>query len=86
MIDKLYIPYLELRTYFLDSFYFFMGSILFLIFLFLLVPTILMGATLPLMVKILQNDKDKIGISIGYIFSANTLGGVFGSFASGFIF
>ncbi|MEE8403146.1 MAG: fused MFS/spermidine synthase, partial [Candidatus Hydrothermarchaeaceae archaeon] len=51
----------------------------------LLVPTTLMGATLPLVSKILVSEREKIGAQMGLLYSANTLGGVVGSFSAGFI-
>jgi spermidine synthase len=83
--DKLDIPFLTLHSYFPESFYLFMGSLILLVFLLLLIPTMFMGATIPVMGKILTKDVSKIGTSIGDIFSINTLGGVFGAFTAGFI-
>ena len=54
-----------------------------LVFLVLLIPTTLMGATFPIIVKFYT--KEKIGKSIGEIYSANTLGAIIGSFSAGFI-
>jgi len=55
-------------------------------FLVMLVPTILMGATFPLVTRIYANSLNKLGESIGNIYSINTLGGIFGSFFAGFVF
>jgi len=57
-----------------------------LAFLVMLVPTILMGATFPLVTRIYTNSLNKLGKSIGNIYSVNTLGSIFGSFFAGFVF
>lgn len=67
------------------SFYLFMLSIFLVSFLFMLLPTTLMGATLPVISKIYANNIDSVGRDIGTIFSSNTFGAIFGSFAAGFI-
>ncbi len=56
--------------------------------LILLVPTFLMGISLPLIVRAyVQNDQqEKFGKNIGKIYSINTAGGILGSFISGFLF
>ena len=48
-----------------------------------LVPTLLMGATFPLVSKVVTSLKRK-GRSIGNIYSANTVGAILGSFMAGF--
>ena len=56
--------------------------------LLLLVPTALMGATLPLLSRHLvarAADYGRIGIRIGELYAANTLGAVAGTFVSGFV-
>lgn len=84
-IDRIDIPlYLFYRIS--DSFYLFMALLFCLSFLFMLIPTILMGATLPVVSRIYVDEKERIGTSIGEVFSFNTIGGVFGSFSAGFIF
>ncbi len=54
-------------------------------FLILLVPNALLGATVPLAGKIHTRDLAGLGRGIGDVYSANVLGGVIGSFATGFI-
>src|SRR3989338_3551209 len=49
----------------------------------LLVPTTLMGATLPVVAKFYT--KEKIGRGIGEVYAANNLGAIIGSFAAVFI-
>jgi spermidine synthase len=51
----------------------------------MIAPTLLLGALFPLVVKIISSDKQTTGRSVGDAYSANTLGSIVGSFASGFI-
>ncbi len=67
------------------SFYLFMASVFFLSFLLMLVPATLMGATLPVISRIYADKKDSVGRDIGSVYSFNTFGAIFGSFAAGFI-
>jgi spermidine synthase len=55
-------------------------------FLVMLVPTIFMGATFPLVTRIYANNLSQLGKSIGNVYSVNTLGSIFGSFFAGFVF
>ncbi len=49
-------------------------------FLLLLIPTICMGATLPLLVSHLLKHQPKIGKTVGYLYFVNTLGAGMGCF------
>jgi spermidine synthase len=51
----------------------------------MLVPTVLMGMTVPLVVKICARSLDRLGTTLGQVYSVNTLGGVVGSVAAGFV-
>jgi spermidine synthase len=53
-------------------------------FLALLIPTICMGGTLPVLVKFFVTDFGARGDTIGRIYALNTLGAVLGSFVSGY--
>lgn len=54
-------------------------------FISLFLPTFLFGATFPIVCKIYGWQIEKIGSKIGNIYSVNTIGGIFGSFISGFV-
>lgn len=54
-------------------------------FLLLLLPTFLMGLTLPLLTGYFNQFIDNIGQSIGTLYFYNTLGAAMGSLATGFI-
>jgi spermidine synthase len=49
-------------------------------------PTFLMGAAFPVAGKILVADLSKMSASLGWLYFYNTIGGVLGSFLTGFIF
>lgn len=54
-------------------------------FIILIFPTLLMGATFPLLVTHVANYYQNIGQSVGNLYFANTLGGAVGVFLSGFV-
>lgn len=54
-------------------------------FLLLLVPTTLMGATLPMLVAFLVRRSATVGVSIGGLYFVNTLGAATGAAATGFL-
>ncbi|MFC2017457.1 fused MFS/spermidine synthase, partial [Chloroflexota bacterium] len=57
-----------------------------LCFLVLLVPSFLMGGTLPVISKFLVRKFEGLGWSVGSLYGINTLGGVVGAFGAGFFF
>ncbi|MBI4714791.1 MAG: fused MFS/spermidine synthase [Nitrospirae bacterium] len=54
-------------------------------FLILLPPTILFGATFPLVGRLYPRAVEKVGGDIGNIYAVNTVGGIFGSTLAGFV-
>lgn len=54
-------------------------------FLILLLPTLLMGATFPILVKQVNEHKQNVGLSVGFLYTANTLGAAAGAYFAGFI-
>lgn len=56
-----------------------------LLFAFMIVPTLFLGATFPLVGKIVTRSVSKIGKSIGIAYTVNTIGAVSGSFCAGFV-
>lgn len=54
-----------------------------LAFLVLLVPTLLMGATLPVLAKLVTEELGALGERVGQLYSANTSGAVVGAVAAG---
>ena len=51
----------------------------------LLVPTVLMGGTLPVMSRFWVRERARIGAGVGVLYGANTLGGVLGTITAGFV-
>jgi spermidine synthase len=51
----------------------------------MLLPTVLMGMTVPLVVKIYARSLDRLGTALGQVYSVNTIGGVVGSVVAGFV-
>ncbi len=51
----------------------------------MLVPTILMGMTFPLVSKLYTRNIDRVGTALGNVYSVNTIGGVLGSLMAGFV-
>jgi len=56
-----------------------------LVFLFLIIPTTLMGASLPVLIQIFVSSAEKLGRQISLLYGINTLGAVAGAFLSGFV-
>lgn len=54
-------------------------------FLVMLLPTMFMGTTFPLVSKIYARSRESLGRSIGNVYSVNTLGSILGSFLAGFV-
>lgn len=53
--------------------------------LIMIVPTIFMGATLPILIKHFTARGDEVGRRVGLIYGINTFGAMFGAFLAGFI-
>lgn len=56
-----------------------------ILFAFMILPTLCLGATFPLVGKIYTQSISKVGRSIGLAYSINTIGAVLGSFCAGFL-
>ncbi|MBC8288153.1 MAG: fused MFS/spermidine synthase [Nitrospinae bacterium] len=51
----------------------------------MLVPTLLLGMCFPLLIKVVSGGHQNVGKATGQIYSANTLGAIFGSLSAGFL-
>ncbi len=80
-LDELYLKIFFMEGS-LEGMFFLFFLIIFALFL---IPTTLMGATMPLMIKLYSRDPRRIGGDIGAMFSSNTLGGMLGAFIAGFV-
>ena len=56
-----------------------------ILFLIMLLPTLCLGATFPLVGKLYTRSVSTIGKSIGFAYAVNTLGAVSGAFCAGFV-
>jgi spermidine synthase len=72
-------------TTFDPSFTTFLGIKFVISFLLLIPLTALMGGTLPLATRYITKRYEQIGTSIGTLYGINTIGGVVGTFAAGFL-
>ncbi len=54
-------------------------------FVLLVLPTILMGATLPVLSKLLVDREEVLGLNVGRLYAINTFGAVAGTFCAGFL-
>ncbi len=73
------------NKYYLEAPVFF-GILRFLLsFGILVVPTVLMGASLPVLSKYYARKKETFGWEVGRLFSVNTFGAMVGSFSAGFL-
>ncbi|NIM02008.1 MAG: hypothetical protein GTN89_14600 [Acidobacteria bacterium] len=52
----------------------------------LLPPTVMMGATLPVLARQVADDPERIGGKVGTLYAINTFGAVTGTFLAGFVF
>lgn len=49
------------------------------------IPTILMGATLPILIRFAQSQNESLGKSVSLLYATNTIGGVLGVLISAFV-
>jgi spermidine synthase len=56
-----------------------------LAFIFLMIPTMLMGGTLPVLSKVFVKKMQSMGWNVGKLYSVNNLGALIGCFLAGFI-
>lgn len=52
----------------------------------MIVPTAMMGATLPLLSRALTRAREDLSSSVGWLYTTNTAGAVLGCFCTGFVF
>lgn len=84
LLNELDTLYLTLYHIF-GSFYPFTLSLFMVIFLIMLIPTTLMGATMPLVSRIVSNKSEYIGTDTGAVYTVNTFGAIFGTLSASFI-
>lgn len=67
------------------SFSSFSAAQFFLCFIIMLVPTMLMGATFPIVCKAIVKGENEVGKDTGYAYAVNTVGAICGSIGAGFL-
>lgn len=85
LFEKFGFIYLFLSGLFPDSFFLSMLFRFLFCFLILIIPTSLMGATLPVISKFFIREFKKVGEGVGILYALNTFGAVAGTFIAGFI-
>lgn len=63
----------------------FVFTLIFSTFQLLILPTLLMGASFPLAVRLFVKNREQLGQETGQLYASNTLGTIFGSFCAGFL-
>jgi spermidine synthase len=84
LLDQVRLVYLALYRGLHLSFFTFSLAQFVLVFLVLLVPTTLMGATLPVLSKFFVQRVEGVGRKVGDLYALNTFGAVVGTAAAGF--
>ncbi|MDE2851041.1 MAG: fused MFS/spermidine synthase [Acidobacteriota bacterium] len=84
ILNNLDVSYLAIYNISGGSFGVFHSLLLLLAYLVLLVPTLLMGMTFPVVSRLIARAGN-IGTDVGKLFCINTLGGVAGAFVGGFV-
>ena len=77
--------YLDIYHLTFPNFSLFFAFQFILAFSLILIPTTLMGATMPIILKSYSRDYQKMGRDIGRLYSVNNIGAVLGTIAAGFL-
>jgi spermidine synthase len=86
LFERLPFAFLRLRHGFGDSFEQFLTIQVLLAALVMILPTLLMGATFPMVASIYTRNLAVVGRSVGTAYASNTLGAILGAFLGGFLF
>ncbi len=85
LFERLPFLFLRLHAGFGDSFGQFLSIQVALSALVMIVPTLLLGTTFPVVARIYTQSLYRIGTSVGTAYASNTLGAILGAFLGGFI-
>jgi predicted membrane-bound spermidine synthase/cytochrome c-type biogenesis protein CcmH/NrfG len=85
LFERLPLIFVRLLHGFGDTFTVFLYLQVFLSALVMLIPTVLLGMTFPLVARLFTQSLYRVGSGVGSSYSANTVGAVLGAFAGGFI-
>jgi len=86
LFERLPLLFLRLRLGFGDSFQQFLTIQMLLSALVMIVPTLLLGATFPVVARIYTRSLYVVGRGVGTAYASNTLGAIAGAFLGGFLF
>jgi spermidine synthase len=86
LFERLPFWFLRLRHAFGGSFQEFLAIQMTLSALVMIVPTLLMGTTFPVVAQIYTRSLSVVGRSVGTAYASNTLGAIVGAFLGGFLF
>lgn len=86
LFERLPLLFLRLRLGFGDSFPQFLAIQMLLSALVMIVPTLLFGATFPVVAQIYTRSLYVVGRGVGTAYASNTLGAIAGAFLGGFLF
>jgi len=86
LFERLPLLFLRLRLGLGDSFTQFLTIQMLLSALVMIVPTLLLGATFPVVARIYTRNLSGVGRSVGTVYASNTLGAIAGAFLGGFLF
>jgi spermidine synthase len=85
LFERLPFLFLRLQRAFGDSFEQFLAIQVLLSALVMIVPTLLLGTTFPVVARIYTQNLYRIGASIGTAYASNTVGAIVGAFLGGFV-
>ena len=85
LFERLPFLFLRLQKGFGDSFGQFLSIQVALSALVMIVPTLLLGTTFPVVARIYTQSLYRIGTSVGTAYASNTLGAIIGAFLGGFV-
>ena len=85
LFERMPLIFVRLLHGFGDSFNTFLSLQVFLSALVMLLPTILLGLTFPLVARLFTQSLYRVGSGVGSSYAANTLGAIVGAFVGGFI-
>lgn len=85
LFERLPFLFLRLHNGFGDSFGQFLSIQVALSALVMIVPTLLLGTTFPVVARIYTQSLYRIGTSVGTAYASNTLGAIVGAFLGGFV-
>lgn len=85
LFEKLPLVFLRLYQGFGDTFPLFLAIQVLVSFAVMFLPTLFLGTTFPLVVRLFTQSLYRVGSGVGTTYASNTLGAIFGAFAGGFI-